>query len=179
MWFRCELIQPLRIPMMPRHLHSRTTILLVMMIKLLYSSRGLKVEISLLVLKFLTTSMICFFKMTLTLTDILNGTFSEQETQRNIIKSSLIFTIYLSVIHFTTMACESWLFLSMQRRKRILGGTVLEQTFLTFRIITKKKMYDLLAITILLHLLIPLSMMMTKFTLLIASHIPTLIFKMI
>ena len=158
-------------------------------IKLLSSNPDLSLEISNLLIKFLIMSTILFFKMTSTPKDTPSGSSTGLQMLKKEWKSS---STWWTWSNLRVCIMKAWRFLSTLRRgrsKRLLylilhkrrrnvlkAGTEVEKTWATSKTTTERTRTSRQTskdATILSHLLILLSTMMTKFTLPIPNHIHT------
>ena len=158
-------------------------------IKLLSSNPDLSLEISNLLIKSLIMSTILFFKMTSTRKDTPSGSSTGLQMLKKEWKSSSTWWTWLNL---RVCIMKAWRFLSTLRRGRskqllylilpkrrrnvLKAGTEVEKTWATSKTTTERTRTSRQTskdVTILSHLLILLSTMMTKFTLPIPNHIHT------
>ena len=158
-------------------------------IKLSSSNPDLSLEISNLLIKFLIMSTILFFKMTSTRKDTPSGSSTGLQMLKKEWKSSSTWWIWSNL---RVCIMKAWRFLSTLRRGRskqllylilhkrrrnvLKAGTEVEKTWVTSKTTTERTRTSRQTskdVTILSHLLILLSTMMTKFTLPIPNHIHT------
>ena len=175
-----KLWKPNKWAKLSRRRHSNTTNSRAQTIEHWYLNQDLNLVTYLLLLKFLITNMISFFKMILIPMEILSGTFSEYQTLIQAKESDSTCWISPSLIPCITMVWRFYAFQTKWKQRKESAGTELARTLIIIKIYISERTIGSTNDYI-IHSLLPghFSMLMTNSFSLIVSHIPTLICRKI